>query len=76
LPICVRKGADVVEVDFAMDRSAGSSSFTVMLYEFKDGLTKYFASLGNKARVHDLAELMEFNKKDSVELKYFDQQLY
>lgn len=69
------QGAEVVEIDFAMDRSAGSSSFTVMLYEFKDGLTKYFASLGSKARVHDLAELMEFNKKDSVELKYFDQQL-
>ncbi|TXH30764.1 MAG: amidase [Cyclobacteriaceae bacterium] len=69
------QGAEVVELDFNMDRSAGGSSFTVLLYEFKDGLTKYFASLGDKARVHDLAELMEFNKKDTVELKYFDQQL-
>jgi amidase len=69
------QGAEVIEIDFSMERSAGGSSFTVLLYEFKDGLTKYFASLGDKARVHDLAELMEFNKKDSVELKYFDQQL-
>lgn len=51
------------------------SSFTVMLYEFKDGLTRYFSSLGDKARVKDLSELMEFNKKDSIELRYFDQHL-
>lgn len=69
------QGAEVVEIDFSMDRSAGGSSFTVLLYEFKDGLTKYFASLGGKARVQNLAELMEFNKQDSIELKYFDQQM-
>jgi amidase len=69
------QGAEVIELDFTMDRSAGGSSFTLLLYEFKDGLTNYFASLGDKARVHDLGELMEFNKKDSIELKYFDQQL-
>jgi amidase len=46
-----------------------------MLYEFKDGLTKYFASLGDKARVNGLNELMEFNKRDSIELRYFDQNL-
>lgn len=69
------QGAEVIEIDFSLDRSAGSSSFTVLLYEFKDGLTKYFASLGDKAPVHNLAELMEFNEKDSIELKYFDQQL-
>lgn len=69
------QGAEVVEIDFSMDRSAGGSSFTVLLYEFKDGLTKYFSSLGDKARVQDLAGLMEFNRQDSVELKYFDQQL-
>ncbi|MFN5170148.1 MAG: amidase [Cyclobacteriaceae bacterium] len=69
------QGAEVVEIDFRMDREANSASFTVMLYEFKDGLVKYFASLGEQAPVRDLAELMEFNKKDSVELRWFDQQL-
>ncbi|MCW5911417.1 MAG: amidase [Cyclobacteriaceae bacterium] len=69
------QGAEVIELDFTMERGAGGSSFTVLLYEFKDGLTRYFASLGDKARVRDLAELMAFNKKDSVELKYFDQHL-
>ncbi|MBX2913995.1 MAG: amidase [Cyclobacteriaceae bacterium] len=69
------QGAEVVEIDFTMERGTGGNSFTVLLYEFKDGLIKYFASLGDKARVHNLAELMEFNKKDTIELKYFDQQL-
>ncbi|MEQ1586419.1 MAG: amidase family protein, partial [Cyclobacteriaceae bacterium] len=69
------QGAEVIELDFSMERSVGGSSFTVMLYEFKDGLTRYFASLGDKARVNDLNELMEFNRKDSVELRYFDQSL-
>lgn len=69
------QGAEVIELDFSMERSVNGSSFTVMLYEFKDGLTRYFASLGDKARVKDLNELMEFNKKDSIELRWFDQQL-
>ncbi|MCE2935974.1 MAG: amidase [Cyclobacteriaceae bacterium] len=69
------QGAEVVELDFRMDREAGSASFTVLLYEFKDGLEKYFMSLGEKAPVRNLGELMEFNKKDSIELRWFDQQL-
>ncbi len=68
-------GAEVIELDYSMDGKVHGSSFTVMLYEFKDGLTRYFASLGEKARVKDLEALMEFNKKDPVELRYFDQQL-
>ena len=69
------QGAEVIELDYSMEGKVHGSSFTVMLYEFKDGLTRYFASLGDKARVKDLNELMEFNKKDSIELKYFDQNL-
>jgi len=68
-------GAEVIELDYAMEGKVHGSSFTVMLYEFKDGLTHYFASLGDKARVKDLNELMEFNKKDSIELRWFDQNL-
>lgn len=69
------QGAEVIELDYSMEGKVHDASFNVMLYEFKDGLTHYFASLGDKARVKDLNELMEFNKKDSVELRYFDQQL-
>jgi amidase len=70
-----QQGAEVVEIDFTLDRKVNGASFTVLLYEFKDGLTNYFSGLGSKARVKNLDELMTFNKKDSIELRYFDQQL-
>jgi len=69
------QGAEVIEIEFNMERGVSGASFNVLLYEFKDGLEKYFASLGDKAPVRSLAELIEFNKKDSVELRYFDQRL-
>jgi amidase len=69
------QGAEIVELDFSMDRAANGSSFQVLLYEFNDGLTKYFTSLGEKTLVKNLKELIEFNKKDSIELRYFDQKL-
>ncbi len=45
-----------------------------MLFEFKDGLNKYFASLGEKAPVKSVEDLIAFNEKDSVEMQ-FDQEL-
>ena len=42
-----------------------------MLYEFKDGLNKYFASSGSDSPVKNLKELIEFNKSDSIELQIF-----
>ncbi len=68
-------GAEVVDIDFPLPAGSGAASFQVLLYEFKDGLNRYFASLGGKAPVKNLEELIEFNKRDSIELRYFDQQL-
>ncbi len=68
-------GAEIVEVDKILDSDVYGLSFEVMLYEFKDGLNKYFVSLGEQARVHSIEELIDFNLKDSVELRYFGQQL-
>jgi amidase len=69
------QGAEVVELDFNLEGTVNGSSFQVLLYEFNDGLTKYFASLGDKAVVKNLKGLIDFNKKDSIELRYFDQHL-
>jgi amidase len=46
-----------------------------MLYEFKDGLNSYFASLGAGAPVQDIAGLIRFNEQDTIELRYFDQEI-
>lgn len=68
-------GAEVVEIEFPRGENYQNASFDVMLYEFKDGLNKYFAGLGENTPVRSLKDLIEFNKSDTVELKYFDQKL-
>jgi len=68
-------GAEVIEVEMPEESKYGNASFEVLLYEFKSGLENYFASLGDDAPVRNLADLIEFNLKDTVELRYFDQKL-
>jgi amidase len=69
------QGAEVIEIDNIYSREVSSLSFQVLLYEFKDGLNKYFASLGENAPVKSVEELIEFNKSDTLELRYYDQEL-
>jgi amidase len=68
-------GAEVIEVEFPKGQNYDDTSFDVMLYEFKDGLNKYFAGLASDSPVKSVKDLIEFNKSDSVELRYFDQKL-
>ena len=68
-------GSEVVDVEFPKTGNYEDASYTVLLYEFKDGLNKYFAGPGSDAPVKDLKGLIEFNKKDSIELRYFDQSI-
>jgi len=69
------QGAEVIELKEAFDGKLEKASFEVMLYEFKDGLNSYFSSLGKEAPVKSMQDLIAFNKSDSVELRYFDQEL-
>ncbi|MRR22296.1 amidase, partial [bacterium] len=69
------QGAEVIEIEELYNREVGSLSFQVLLWEFKDGLNKYFASLGENAPVKSVEELIAFNKKDSIEMLYYDQEL-
>ena len=68
-----KNGAEVVEIKNVASQNINSMSFHVMLYEYKDGLNKYFKSLGDNASIKSLDELIEFNKSDSLELRYFNQ---
>ena len=67
------KGAEVIEIDQISPVETSKNSFQVMLYEYKDGLNKYFSSLGKDSPIKNLSELIEFNEKDSIELRYFNQ---
>ena len=70
-----RNGAEVVEVEPPKSAEYENASFEVMLFEFKDGLNKYFSGLGKDAPVRDMKELIKFNLTDPVELRYFDQKV-
>lgn len=49
----------------------------VLLYEFKADLNKYLAALGPDARVHSLADLIAFNKREhDREMPFFGQELF
>jgi amidase len=67
------QGAEIIEIDRILEQKAEDASLQVMLFEYKDGLNNYFRSLGPDASLKSIEDLIEFNKKDSVELQYFDQ---
>lgn len=69
----INQGAEVVEIDKISDNNVGELSFQVMLYEYKDGLNNYFKSLGKDAKIKNLEELIAFNKKDSIEMEFYNQ---
>lgn len=69
------QGATVIEIDEISTENINGPSFQVLLYEFKDGLNKYFKSLGKNAPVKSLEELIEVTFQDSIEMQYFDHEL-
>ena len=73
IEIMKEKGAELVEIETIAPRGTGSHSFQVMLHEYKAGLNDYFEQLGEDAPIKTLDELITFNQKDSLELKYFNQ---
>ena len=73
IEIMKEKGAELVEIETIAPRGTGSHSFQVMLHEYKAGLNDYFEQLGENAPIKTLEELIAFNLKDSLELKYFNQ---
>lgn len=70
-----KQGATIIEVDDVLNKEAGGHSYQVLLYEFKDGLNKYFKSLGDKAEVKSLDDLIKQTQADSVSMHYFDHAL-
>ncbi len=66
-------GAEIVKISNISAPQTSQHAFQVMLYEYKDGLNKYFASLGPDAPVKSLEELIAFNRNDSITLRWFDQ---
>jgi len=69
-----KEGATIVDIEQIGPAEVGPLSFEVMLYEYKDGLNKYFSSLGLNAPIKSVEELIAFNKADAIELQHFGQE--
>lgn len=69
------QGATIVEIERIEGENVGRQSFQVLLYEFKDGMNKYFASLGPDAPVKNMEELYRATLADSASMQYFDHDL-
>ena len=70
-------GAEIIELNKIVESSPGGfgaeqNSIEVMAHEFKDGLKKYFDSLGKNAPVANLEEAIEATLADSIEMLYFN----
>ncbi|MEO6868254.1 MAG: amidase [Ginsengibacter sp.] len=69
------KGAEIVEVELLKKTaSLGGPQYTVLQYEFKDGLNKYLSTAN--AKVKSLKEVIEFNKKNADKaMPFFKQEI-
>lgn len=67
------QGATLVEVDVrGATQSIGEAEYSVLLYEFKDGVNSYLAQA--KAPVKTLADVIAFNKANAAKAMPFFQQ--
>ncbi len=66
------KGATIIELEKLVEGTPYTNSIEVMAYEFKDGLKKYFARLGEHMPVSDLKEAIKATQADSLEMPYFN----
>jgi amidase len=73
-----RLGATLIDpADDPQLGNFGSAAGEVMLYEFKAGLNAYLASLGPKAPMRNLQQIIEFNEKNrDKELIHFGQETF
>lgn len=75
IEVLKKSGATVIEIALLKNTSqVGDAEFTVLKYEFKDGVNKYLASAN--AAVKTLAEVIAFNKQhEDKSMPFFKQEI-
>jgi amidase len=69
-------GAELVEIDDAIDPAMGHDEFTVLLYELHHDLDAYLAGRPHSA-VHSLADVIAFDKAHAAEeMRWFGQDVF
>lgn len=76
LAVLREAGAELVDpIAFPIDEKLGDDEYTVLLYEFKDGLERYLA--GRPGGPKTLAELIAFNEREAErEMSRFGQEIF
>jgi amidase len=65
---------DPANIEFVKECS--EAEYQVLLYEFKDGLSKYFSGLGPQIGITSLEDIIIFNNDNATaELRYFGQEI-
>ncbi|MEJ7768746.1 MAG: amidase [Chitinophagaceae bacterium] len=69
-----KQGAVIVEIELLKQaRELGAAEYTVLQYEFKDGLNRYLSNAN--AKVKSLADVIAFNKEHEAKvMPYFKQE--
>lgn len=71
-----RAGAVLVEIDYAPDPQMWEDEYTVLLYEFREGLNAYLAGSPADIPVRSLADVIAFNTANAdTELRWFGQEI-
>jgi len=72
-----RAGATLVEIDYTPDESMWADEYTVLLYEFREGLGAYLASSPADIPVRSLADVIAWNMANADrELRWFGQEIF
>ena len=76
LDIMQQLGAVIIDpANLPNSDTFGKSEIEVLLYEFKYGLNSYLSSLGPRAQVHSLEEVIKFNEENKERvMAYFGQE--
>ena len=73
ISVLEKQGATIVEIDILKSiYELGDAEFTVLQYEFKDGVNNYLATANSKMKV--LADVIAFNKENKTKAMPFFQQ--
>jgi amidase len=69
-------GADVIDpIEIKLPENIGSSEYTVLTYEYKDGLNKYFKSLDEGIGIKTIEDVIAFNQMhENTILEHFGQE--
>jgi amidase len=77
LSIIEKSGATLIELENLGEEGFGEAEFEVLLYEFKDGINKYLATLGTNAPVKNLEDLIAFNNANKEKtMPWFGQEIF